>query len=150
MRNANPITSRVLIWSTRHAPWSMRRIVGIALGSDIACALPEGTIIGHPYGIVIHSHTRVGKNVTIMQNVTIGARRVGESAGATIGDGAMLGAGAILLGPVRIGEGATVAAGSVVLHDVPPHATVAGNPAHVVRPAGFDLAPERSGVLHMR
>jgi serine O-acetyltransferase len=135
MKHANPITSRLLIWSTRHAPWSIRRIVGLIVGSDIACTLPNSTIIGHPFGIVIHSRTRVGENVTIMQNVTIGARRHGETEGAAIGDGAVIGAGAILLGPVHIGEGANVGAGSVVLHDVPPHATVAGNPARVVRPA---------------
>ncbi len=135
MRNANPLTSRLLIWSTRRAPWSIRRVVGLVLGSDIACALPKSTILGHPYGIVIHSRTRVGENVTIMQNVTIGERRPGETAGATIGDGTVIGAGAILLGPVQIGVGATVGAGSVVLEDVPPHSTVAGNPARVVRSA---------------
>jgi len=135
MKHVNPATSRLLIWSTRHAPWTIRRIVGLMLGSDIACALPKATILGHPYGIVIHSRTHIGENVTIMQNVTIGERRPGETEGATIGDGAMICASAILLGPVHIGEGAIVAAGSVVLDDVPPHATVAGNPARVVRRA---------------
>jgi serine O-acetyltransferase len=139
MRHANPFTSRLLIWSTRRAPWSIRRVVGLVLGSDVACTLPRSTIIGHPYGIVIHSLTRIGENVTIMQNVTIGERRPGESAGANLGDGAVIGAGAILLGPVQIGEGATVGAGSVVLNDVPPHATVVGNPARVVRTAGTTL-----------
>ena len=139
MKHANPIASRLLIWSTRHAPWTIRRIVGLVLGSDVACTLPETTIIGHPYGIVIHSLTRIGENVTIMQNVTIGFRRPGETEGATIGDGATIGAGAVLLGPIHIGAGAAIGAGSVVLEDVPPHATAAGNPARLVRPARSTL-----------
>ena len=44
----------------------------------------------------------------------------------------MIGAGAKILGNIRIGNGCKVAAGSVVLHEVPPHSTVAGVPARVV------------------
>jgi acetyltransferase-like isoleucine patch superfamily enzyme len=53
--------------------------------------------------------------------------------GVTVGDGAALGAGAVLVAGVTIGEGALVGAGSVVTRSVPPGAVVAGNPA---RPVG--------------
>lgn len=51
----------------------------------------------------------------------------------TVGDGAWIGAGALLMPGVTIGEGAVIGAGSVVTHDVPAHTVVAGNPARVVR-----------------
>lgn len=51
----------------------------------------------------------------------------------TVGDGAWIGAGALLMPGVTVGEGAVIGAGSVVTHDVPAHTVVAGNPARVVR-----------------
>jgi maltose O-acetyltransferase len=50
-----------------------------------------------------------------------------------IGDGAWIGAGALLMPGVTVGEGAVIGAGSVVTQDVPPHTVVAGNPARVIR-----------------
>jgi serine O-acetyltransferase len=47
-----------------------------------------------------------------------------------------IGAGAVLLGPITVGHGAKIGAGSVVIHDVPPNATVVGNPGHPVRVEG--------------
>ena len=60
------------------------------------------------------------------------ARPPVESRPVHIGDGAWIGVGAIILKGVRIGDGARVGAGAVVTHDVPPGATVEGNPARVV------------------
>ena len=51
-----------------------------------------------------------------------------------VGRGASIGTGATILGGLTIGERALVGAGAVVTHDVPPHATVAGNPARVIKP----------------
>jgi acetyltransferase-like isoleucine patch superfamily enzyme len=97
----------------------------------------------------------VGRDVVISYNVTIAdsdfhpidaaARRLDAMASApegrprpvTIGDGAWIGIGAIVLKGVTIGAGARVAAGAVVASDVPPAAVVAGNPA---RPAGSGRA----------
>ncbi len=132
-RHKNPINSRLLIWSTRHAPWHLRRLLCQLYGSDIACKLPKSTVMGHPYGIIIHSRAKIGENVTIMQNVTIGGRRNGDKDAATIGDHVFIGAGAILLGPIKVGERAAIGAGSVVLKDVPAHATAVGNPARIIR-----------------
>ena len=58
-----------------------------------------------------------------------------------IGSGVLLSAGSIVLGNVRVGDCSKVAAGSVVLHEVPPHTTVAGVPAKVVRRHSDSLVP---------
>jgi serine O-acetyltransferase len=51
-------------------------------------------------------------------------------------DNVTIGSGAKLLGPITVGHGAKVGANAVVIHDVPPHVTVVGNPGHVVRVEG--------------
>ena len=68
------------------------------------------------------------------------APRVNCNGKVRIGDGAYIGTGAFLKQGIRIGAGATVGMGSVVLGDVPAHATVAGNPARIIRP-GSDPRP---------
>ena len=84
-------------------------------------------------GVVIHENAVVGRNVLICQNVTIGGGR-GEahpSGCATIEDGVMIGAGAVLLGPIHIGKNVKIGANAVVLNDVPENMTVTGVPAEV-------------------
>lgn len=92
----------------------------------------SGLILPHPGGIVLGSAS-IGDNVTIFQNVTLGARHFdGDynlSRRPTLNAGVTVGAGAVILGPVSIGEGATVAANSLVLADVPPGCTAMGVPA---------------------
>jgi serine O-acetyltransferase len=115
----------------------MRRLVWLwsvyAFGSDIAIAaeIGGGLYLPHPHGIVIGA-CRIGRGVTILQNVTLGARRPGETAAPVIGDGAVISAGAVVLGGVVIGEGAVIGANAVVLTDVPSSATAVGNPARIL------------------
>ena len=71
--------------------------------------------------------------------MTIGAER---RQSPVLGDGVFVGAGAKVLGSVRVGDGARIGANAVVVHDVPPHATVVGIPARVVRTRN---PPEGSG-----
>jgi len=69
----------------------------------------------------------------MLHEVTLGG--TGKESGdrhPKVGNGVLIGAGAKVLGNVKIGEGAKIAACSVVLKDVPPHSTVAGIPAKVV------------------
>jgi serine O-acetyltransferase len=69
----------------------------------------------------------------MLHEVTLGGSgKEGGDRHPKIGRGVMIGAGAKVLGNIRVGVGAKIGAGSVVLHEVPPHTTVAGVPAKVV------------------
>lgn len=108
--------------------WTCRRF-GAELAMD--ASFGGGLYIPHPYGIVV-GVCRVGRNVTILQNVTIGTRTPHDVGRAEIGDGAYLAAGSVILGPIRIGTDSRIAANAVVLHDVMDRSTAAGVPARIV------------------
>jgi serine O-acetyltransferase len=80
-------------------------------------------------GIVVHKDARLGSNVTISPNVVIAGKGEESFNSPIIEDDVVIGAGACILGPVRIGQGAVVGANSVVLTDVAPLTTVVGIPA---------------------
>lgn len=93
----------------------------------------RGLFIDHGMGVVIGETTIIGDNVTLYQGVTLGG--TGKERGKrhpTIEDGAVLGVGSSVLGAVTIGEGARIGAGAVVLRDVPDHTTAVGVPARAV------------------
>jgi serine O-acetyltransferase len=93
----------------------------------------KGVFIDHGMGVVIGETASVGDNVTMYQGVTLGG--TGKQRGKrhpTVENDAVIGVGAAVLGAVTIGEGARVGAGSVVLKDVPPHTTAVGLPARAV------------------
>ena len=91
-----------------------------------------GFVLPHPGGIVL-GHGRIGRNVVVYQNVTLGARSFDPhydlAVRPVVEDGAVIGAGAVVLGGVTVGAGATVAANSLVTRDVPAGATALGVPA---------------------
>src|ERR1700712_21417 len=102
-----------------------------------AANIGDGLFIDHGMGVVIGETADVGNDVTLYQGVTLGG--TGFATGKrhpTVGDNVTVGSGAKLLGPIEIGHGAKVGANSVVITDVPPNATVVGNPGHVVRVDG--------------
>ena len=103
------------------------------------CVIPEtveigeGTTFGYGgIGVVLHARCRIGRGVLISQQVTIGGRSRREGV-PVIEDEVQIGAGACILGPIRIGRGSAVGANAVVLRDVPPESAVAGVPARIVR-----------------
>ncbi len=102
-------------------------------GADIPLntTLGGGLIMTHPNGIVIHPDAEIGVNCLIFQQVTIGMGRVPGV--PVIGGHVDIGAGAKILGGVRIGDHAQIGANSVVLHDVPAGATAVGVPARIIR-----------------
>lgn len=94
-------------------------------------------------GIFIASTARIGKNCTILQQVTIGGNPATYdgtspiSQAATIGDNVIIGAGAKIIGNVKIGDNVRIGANSVVTHDVPSGVVVAGIPAKIIK-SSFD------------
>jgi serine O-acetyltransferase len=95
-----------------------------------AARLGSGIMLDHATGIVIGETAVVEDDVSMLHSVTLGG--TGNVIGdrhPKIGRGVLIGAGAKILGNVRVGEGAKIASGSVVLHEVAPHTTVAGVPA---------------------
>ena len=105
------------------------------MGADIhpAARIGHGVTLDHGTGVVVGETAVIGNNVSMLHGVTLGGS--GKERGdrhPKIGDGVMLGAGASVLGNIRVGECAKVGAGSVVLDDVPAHTTVVGVPAKVV------------------
>jgi serine O-acetyltransferase len=88
--------------------------------------------IDHGSGVVIGETAEIGDNVLIYQGVVLGGTSLEKKKRhPTIGNEVVIGAGAVLLGPIRVGDGAKIGAGSVVIHDVPPEKTVVGVPARV-------------------
>lgn len=96
---------------------------------------PDAVIKGIPtlphglHGIFISRYARIGEGCWIYQNVTIG--EVDRKAPA-IGDGCRIGAGAVLVGGIRIGNNVKVGAGAVVSTDVPDGCTVVSQPARII------------------
>jgi serine O-acetyltransferase len=89
-----------------------------------------GLVLIHSTGVVVNGQVRAGEQVHIEHQVTIGAERR-ES--PLIGNRVFIGAGAKIIGSVRIGDEARIGANAVVVDDVPDGATVVGIPAKVVR-----------------
>jgi serine O-acetyltransferase len=113
--------------------------VSEVFGVDIhpAARIGQGIMIDHAHSIVIGETAVVGDNVSMLHSVTLGG--TGKEDGdrhPKIGDGVLIGAGAKVLGNIRVGRCSRIAAGSVVLADVPPCKTVAGVPARIVGEAG--------------
>ena len=97
----------------------------------------KGIMLDHGTGVVIGETAVVGDHVSIMQGVTLGGTgKADQDRHPKIGNGVLIGAGAIVLGNIHVGDCARVAAGSVVVKEVPPRVTVAGVPAKIVGEAG--------------
>ncbi len=89
-----------------------------------------GFVLIHSQGVVINSNVRGGRQIFIEHQVTIGAEK---NQTPILADNIFIGAGAKIIGPVRIGRFSRIGANAVVLHDVPDGATVGGIPAKVLR-----------------
>lgn len=115
--------------------WFLQSRVSELLQVDIhpAAKIGSGILIDHASGVVIGETAVVGNNVSILHGVTLGGTgKEGGDRHPKIGDHVLIGAGAKVLGNIRVGDHARVAAGSLVLHEVPPGCTVAGIPAKTV------------------
>lgn len=120
------VCRRLVIY--RHRLWSVITASDIDLRANIG----QGIRLPHPNGVVIHSDSVIGDHCMIMQQVTIGQLSVPGV--PKIGSNVYIGAGAKVLGPITIGDGAVIGANAVVLCDVPSGYTAVGVPA-VARPS---------------
>lgn len=96
--------------------------------------LGPGVRLPHPVGIVIGDGVRIGRNVTIYQNVTIGVYSPGALEYPSIGDDVTIFAGAVVAGRVNVSDGAQVGANSFVTCDIPTGGRAVASPAHVISP----------------
>lgn len=100
--------------------------------------LGQGVFIDHGFGVVIGETAEIGENVVICQGVTLGATGNEKTwkRHPSVGSNVIIGSGAKILGPITIGEGAKIGAGSIVLDNILPFSTVVGEKAAIVRVNG--------------
>jgi serine O-acetyltransferase len=135
------VMHRCAHWCWIHGlKWMGRFISHIARGLTGIEIHPGATIgrrvfIDHGFGVVIGETAEVGDECTIYQGVTLGGTSLNKGAKRhpTLGRGAIIGAGAKVLGGFTVGEGAKVGSNAVVVKAVPAGATAMGNPAHIVQ-----------------
>ncbi len=109
-----------------------------------AAKFGKGIFIDHATALVIGETVELGNDVSIMQSVTLGGTgKEGGDRHPKIGSGVLIGAGAMVLGNIKIGSCSRIAAGSLVLKEVPENVTIAGIPGKVVGVAGC-AEPSRS------
>jgi serine O-acetyltransferase len=143
-------THRLAHWSLNHG----RRDFALYLQSrasqvfqtDInpAARLGKGIFLDHATGLVVGETAVIGDDVSILHGVTLGG--TGKENGdrhPKIGSGVLIGAGATVLGNIKIGKCSRIAAGSLVVKEIPNNVTVAGVPARIIGVAGC-AEPSRS------
>lgn len=128
------------IWTKlklRALPRALANIGRILTGIEIhpGAAIGKNFFIDHGTGVVIGQTAVIGDDVQLYHGVTLGGKG-GEEKGSkrhpTLEDGAIIGAGAQVLGDITIGKGAKVGSNAVVMKDVPAGCVAVGNPARLV------------------
>ncbi len=116
-----------------------RSAQSFAIDIHPAAKIGCGIMVDHGSGVVIGGTAVVGDNVSMLHGVTLGGTgKETSDRHPKVGSGVLIGAGAKILGNIKIGDCVRVASGSVVLHDVPANRTVAGVPARIVGYAGCE------------
>jgi serine O-acetyltransferase len=136
-----PLAPRLIAYLTRS-------ITGVEIHP--AAMIGREFFIDHGSGVVIGETAEIGERVTLYQGVTLGG--TGFQRGKrhpTLGDNVTVGSGAKLLGPIAVGDGAKIGANTVVIEDVPPGATVVGNPGHPVKVDGRRVEGPDADWIHL-
>ena len=140
------LTYRIAHWLWKHQIPILPRIISQLArwltGVEIhpGATIGTGFFIDHGMGVVIGETTEIGDYVTLFQGVTLGG--TGKERGKrhpTLGNHVVVGAGAKVLGGIRIGDNVKVGANAVVLRSVPANSTVVGNPGRIVKYDGERL-----------
>jgi len=99
-----------------------------------AAEIEPGVVIDHGIGVVIGATASVKSGTVIYHGVTLGAKRIcSGKRHPDIGRNVLIGAGAKILGPIKIGDNAVIGANAVVLRDVPENSLAVGIPARILR-----------------
>lgn len=129
---------RIAHWFYKRKDYVLARIISHISRYLTGIEIHPGAKIGrrffidHGAGVVIGETAEIGDDVLLYQGVVLGGTSLEKKKRhPTIGNNVLIGAGAILLGPIHIGDGARIGAGSVVIRDVPENATAVGIPAKV-------------------
>ena len=130
------IAHKLAYWKIPFIPRLISYWTRIFTGIEIhpKASIGNRFFIDHGEGVVIGETAIIGDDVLIYQQVTLGG--TGNEHGKrhpTIGNGVIIGAGAKVLGNIKIGDNVRIGAGSVVIEDVPEHSTVVGVPGRVVQ-----------------
>jgi serine O-acetyltransferase len=132
-----------------HLALAIKSTCGRAFGTDIhpAAQIGAGLWLDHGLGFVMGETSVIGPDVSIWHNVTLGStlNDSGPFRHPCIGRGAVIGAGAILLGGITIGEGANIGAGAIVVQDVAARALITGTKAQARGTARISFAKTQAG-----
>ena len=147
-RAAHALTETGVPLLPRFIAYLTRAVTGIEIHP--AAQIGNEFFIDHGSGVVIGETAVIGNCVTLYQGVTLGG--TGFQRGKrhpTLGDNVTVGSGAKLLGPIAVGDGAKIGANTVVVEDVPPAATVVGNPGHPVKLEGKRVEGPDADWIHL-
>lgn len=111
----------------------MYKCIQIITGIELPCEAEVGRnfVIDHFGGIVISGYAKFGDNCRIRNGVVVGLKNIEEVAAPVIGNNVDIGAGAKILGSIRIGDNVQIGANAVVISDVPDNAIAVGVPARI-------------------
>tara|TARA_B110000879_G_scaffold143516_1_gene186557 strand:- start:1048 stop:1494 length:447 start_codon:yes stop_codon:yes gene_type:complete len=127
----------------RSSPWTLflfpiRVIYKILLNYIMGIEIPDTLVIGknlrifHGQGIVIHQGCKLGDNLTLRHNVTIG-NSVSNGKCPVLGNNINIGCGVVIIGDIEIKDNVNIGANTLVNKSVPENSTVVGNPMKILK-----------------
>jgi len=130
------VAHRILRWGVPLLPRLLSQLARFLTNVEIhpGARIAPGLFIDHGAGVVVGETTEIGRGCLLYQGVTLGG--TGKETGKrhpTLGDHVVVGAGAKVLGAIRIGDYTKIGANSVVLRSTPPHSIVVGVPGKVIK-----------------
>lgn len=110
------------------------KLIQIITGIEFPCEVSIGNNlrIDHFGDIIISGYVRFGDNCIVRNGVTIGLKNIGENVAPVLGNNVDIGAGAKILGPIKVGNNVKIGANAVVIEDIPDNHIAVGVPARII------------------